>query len=313
MAAVAAVALPLSAGAADKTFVLLAKTLHNPFYDPAKEGCMVAAQEIGGIECVFMGPDSHDEAAQLQMMQDLVSRGVDGISVAPSNATAMAKFIDQAIEAGIPVVTFDSDSPDSKRASYIGTSNYEMGKELALMLKEYKPDGGTYAIISGGPDADNLNERIDGVRETLGDAYTEVDGSPYFSHDDFALSVQLMEDALTAHPDIDAIIPVGGWPHYAPQAYRQLIDQHIDRVKSGDLVLPVADTQEIQFVLLKEGYAHGLVGQRPYEMGYTSVYVLNDLTEGKEVEDPIYTGLDVVTPENVDDYLPQAGPKDKAE
>ena len=47
------------------------------------------------------------------MMQDLISRGVDGISVAPSNATAMAKFIDQAIEAGIPVVTFNSDSPDS--------------------------------------------------------------------------------------------------------------------------------------------------------------------------------------------------------
>ena len=77
-------------------------------------------------------------------------------------------------------------------------------------------------------------------------------------------------------------------------------------IDSGDLALVVADTLPMQMDLLKEGLSHGQVGQRPFEMGYQTMYFLNDIIRnGKNPEDPTYTGLDVCTPETADTCIAQ--------
>ena len=178
------------------------------------------------------------------------------------------------------------------------------GVALGEELLKVKPEGGTYGMISGGAAAPNLALRVDGVREALaGSSWTEVPGSPTFSNDDIALAVQQMGDLKTANPDIKAIVPVGGWPMFAPDGWKNFVDQYKADVDSGALALVVADTLPQQLQLLKEGYAHGLVGQRPYEMGQKAMDTLLAIKNGETVEEIIYTGNDVVTAENVDEFL----------
>ncbi|HET8726305.1 MAG TPA: sugar-binding protein [Alphaproteobacteria bacterium] len=298
-----AVALPAQAQDTYR-FAIVPKAMNNPYFDLSRDGCMARAEELGNVECTYIGPVEHEPATQVQIIQDLISQGVDGIAISVSDAGAVTKVVQQAIDAGIAVITFDADAPDSARQAHVGTDNRAFGRELGELLKSIKAEGGTYAMISGGPAAANLNDRVEGVREALdGSGWTEVSGSPLFCNDDMSLAVQQMSDVLTANPDLDAIIPVGGWPMFVPEAYKGFVDAHREAFDSGELALVVADTLEVQLELLRDGYANGLVGQRPYEMGEKAMDILLALKEGQEVEDITYAGLDVVTPDNVEEFL----------
>ena len=295
------------------TFALVPKAMNNPFFDLARDGCMQAAAELDGVECLYIGPSEHTEADQIQVVEDLITRRVDGIAVSPSNATAMARALARANEVGIPAITWDSDllaEDAALRTTYIGTENRAMGVEQAKLLMELKPDGGTICIQSGGAAAMNHNERMQGLRETLagvesagppGDrlegrnGWTEVAACPLYTNDDFPLAVQQMADILASEPELDAFAITGGFPQFVDQAYRQAVEPYRARIESLDLVIVGADVLPMQLDLLAEGLSHGQVGQRPYAMGYRSMEVLLELAKGVPVEDPIHTGLDVLT------------------
>jgi len=310
-----------AASAADYTFALVPKNVNNPFFDVARDGCKKAEEELAGkIECLYIGPGEHGGGEeQLQMVNDLITRQVDGIAVSPSNAAGIVSALQQAKQAGIPVLTWDSDLlPENAdlRIAYIGTKNYDIGVNLAKLVQEKKPDGGTICIQSGGAAAANHNERMQGIRDTLGgmsgttspgeqltgqQGWTEVDGCPLYTDDDAPRAVQQMEDILARYPDLDAFISTGAFTQWNPDAYRNVATKVKDRIDSGDLALVVADTLPMQMDLLKEGLSHGQVGQRPFDMGYQTMHFLLDIVEnGKNPEDPTFTGLDVCTPDNAD-------------
>ena len=321
MTGAAALALSGAANAADYTFALVPKNVNNPFFDQARDGCKKAEGELEGkIECLYIGPGEHGGGEeQLQMVNDLVARGVDGIAVAPSNAAAMATALQAAKDAGIPVLTWDSDLlPENAdlRTAYIGTKNYDIGVNLAKITQELKPDGGTICIQSGGAAAANHNERMQGIRDTLSgetgttspgnrlegaNGWTEAEGCPLYTDDDFPRSVQQLEDTMARMPDLDAFVPTGGFPQFIPDAYRNAVTPLKDKIADGSLALVVADTLPVQMELMAEGLSLGQVGQRPFEMGYTVMHALYKMvTDGEAPEDPTYTGLDVCTPDNAD-------------
>jgi ribose transport system substrate-binding protein len=303
------------------TFALVPKNMNNPFFDQARDGCKKAESESkGAFECMYIGPGEHGGGEeQVQIVQDLVAKKVDGIAVSPANAAAMAVALQAAKEAGIPVLTWDSDVlPENKdlRIAYVGTKNYDIGVNLAKRVQELKPKGGTICIQSGGAAAANHNERMQGIRDTLsgkksaaspGDrlkgenGWTEVEGCPLYTDDDFPRSVQQLEDTLGKLPDLDAFVPTGGFPQFIPDAYRATVGKYKDRIDSGKLALVVADTLPVQMDLMKEGLSKGQVGQRPFEMGYKTMMFFKDMKDGKgNPTDPTYTGLDVCTPETAD-------------
>ncbi len=313
--------IPCGAMARDLVFALVPKAMNNPFFDMAKDGCKQAESELTGFECLYIGPGEHTEQEQIQIVQDLITRRVDGIAVSPSNAPAMAKVLKRAKAAGIPVITWDSDLLDKDkdmRSTYVGTRNYDIGKNLAEITMALKPNGGTICIQSGGASASNHNERIQGIRDTLagfenstfsGDRLTgqngwiEATGCPLYTNDDFPLSVQQMADILVKHRDLSAFVATGGFPQFVEKAYRRISLKHEDRIRSKTTVLVIADTLPMQMEILKDGLSHAQVGQRPFEMGYKAMFVLKDLVDGKTVEDPIYTGLDICTEANFDSCL----------
>ena len=318
-AACALLALGAGAQAQGKkySFALVPKNMNNPFFDQARDGCKKAEKESNGaFECVYIGPGEHgggDE--QVQVVNDLITKKVDGIAVSPSNAAAMGKALEGAKKAGIPVLTWDSDLLEKDkglRLAYVGTYNYDIGVNLAKVAQGLKPKGGTICIQSGGAAAANHNERMQGIRDTLagkkssaapGDkltgqnGWTEIAGCPLYTDDDFPRAVQQMEDILGKNPQLDAFIPTGGFPQFIPQAYRRVAEKHKARIDNGSLALVVADTLPVQMDLMKAGLSKGQVGQRPFEMGYKTMLFLKDIKDGKAApKDPTYTGLDVCTP-----------------
>ena len=302
-----------------KTLALVVKGLDNPYFDLMHQGCEKASEELKdqGFECYYTGPaTAADEAGEVQIIDDLLTKGVAAMAISPSNAPAIAQVLRRR-KPTIPIITADADLLDKDsdlRAAYVGTDQYELGKQLAQQLQKLKPKGGKICLLLGNPAAANINQRAAGTRDTLTgkkdtdtltgqNGWTEVSGCPLYSNDDAAASNQMLADTLTANPDLDAFVLEGGWPLFAPQAYEQVTDPIKDKIESGDFVIVSADTLAPEMQALKNHRVNVLVGQRPAEMGYKAAMVMKDLVEGKSVDTFVQTGLDTCTWDNADTCL----------
>jgi ribose transport system substrate-binding protein len=285
-------------------FAIVPKSLNNPYFDLARDGCMAEAKKLGDVKCTYTGPVTQDAAAQVQTVEDLITRRVDGIAISVADEGSIQRVIARARQAGIPVITFDADAPNSQRQAYVGTDNYALGKTLAQQLIKAHPTPGSYAIISGGPAAQNLAQRVNGAREVLKAAgWTEVGGSPTFCNDDSALGMQQLNDLATANPTLAAVVMVGGWPLFTENAYTSFYKAHKAAIDGGKLSIVSADTLPAELSELSKGEVAALVGQQPYAMGAKAVDILQALSQGK-TEAPIqYVGLDVVTKGNVAQFM----------
>ncbi|HZD25866.1 MAG TPA: sugar-binding protein [Alphaproteobacteria bacterium] len=318
--AVLASVLALSSGSVEaqpkKILAIVVKGLDNPFFEQINLGCKKWQKENPDSEytCLYTGPaSSTDEAGEVQIVDDLLTRGVAAIAISPSNAPAMGNLIKQR-DPSIPVMTIDADfiaADRGLRKTYLGTDNYLMGVKMAQHAMKLKPSGGTVCLQLGNVAADNINARAAGFRDTVAgkkgtdrltgqNGWTEIKGCPVFTNDQADLANQQMADTFLAHPDLDAFILVGGWAQFAPQAYAQVTDQVMDKLKSKTLIIVAGDTLPPQMDALKAGRSHVQIGQRPFEMGYRAPSVMMELIAGKKVEDPLYTGLDECTPDNAD-------------
>jgi ribose transport system substrate-binding protein len=308
-------ALSGSAYAQDKKILaVVVKGLDNPFFTVMGQGCADwnAANPDSEYECLYTGPAlSSDEAGEVQIVQDLISRGVAGIAISPSNAPAMANMLRSAAPT-MPIITVDADllpADADLRKTYFGTNNYDMGVGMANELMKLKPEGGTVCLQLGNVAAANINERAAGFRDTIAgtkgidrladtNGWTEIEGCPVFTNDDIPTANQQMADVFTANPDLTAFILVGGWAQFGPQAYAQNTDQVMDRLKSKDLIIIAGDTLPPQVQAFNEGRSHFQIGQRPYQMGNEAPDILIELIGGGTVEDPKFTGLDLCTLED---------------
>jgi ribose transport system substrate-binding protein len=319
---IAAAAFALGAGPAmaeKKILAVVVKGLDNPFFTVLGNGCKKWNTENpdSEYECLYTGPAlSSDEAGEVQLVEDLINKGVAGIAISPSNAPAMANML-KAKKPSMPIMTIDADlQPEDRglRKTYLGTENYQMGVKMAQHLKGLKPGGGSVCLQLGNVAANNINERAAGFRDTIAGAkktekltgqggWTEIAGCPLYTNDDISTANQQMADTFTANPDLDAFILVGGWAQFGPEAYASNLSQVKAKLDAKKLIVIAGDTLPPQMDALKAGHSHAQIGQRPFEMGYRAPSVLIDLINGKHVDDPLYTGLDECTQDTVDSCL----------
>ena len=321
----AATALAASVGVANaadkKTLAVVVKGLDNPFFTVLGNGCAKWNKDNpdSEYECLYTGPAlSSDEAGEVQLVADLIAKGVAGIAISPSNAPAMAAMLKEKAPA-MPIMTIDADLlPEDKalRKTYLGTKNYDMGVKMAGHLKALNPKGGTVCMQLGNVAAANINERAAGFRDTIAGkegterltgqgGWTEIEGCPVYTNDDIPTANQQLADVTGANKDLSAFILVGGWAQFGPEAYAATTTQLEPRLKDKSLIIIAGDTLPPQMDALKAGHSHAQIGQRPFEMGNRAPDVLIQLIKGEKVEDPLYTGLDECTQENADSCLPK--------
>jgi ribose transport system substrate-binding protein len=291
------------------------------FFDESGNGCKDLAAQIEGVECIYRGPEKGDVRLQDKIIEQLINEGVDGIAVAVTESNFLARSsLQKARNAGIPVVTYDSDFDEPTlekygdlRLAYIGTDNFELGRALGQQLKKLRPEGGTLLIQTGRPDSPNLNLRIMGLRSALsGKTYQDSPGkilqndsgwtevrSPIPNYDNINRSVKQLESVLRVKPNrVDAFVAVGGWPQNNEGQYRKMIEPFQDKLDNKEIVLVISDASDIQLRMLGDHLAHVNIGQSPYEMGRQIISTLLKIVEKQNYEKVIYTPLRYCTPVN---------------
>ncbi len=295
---------PAVSVAANKyVFAWIPKALNNPVFELGRSGALQKAKELteqtgDTVEVLYVASVNSDAAEQVRVIEDVISKGVNGIGVSCNDPTALKDVIDKAIEAGIPVMTWDSDSPESKRFTYLGVSNYEGGKAAADLLVKAMGTKGKVALLTGVPGAFNLEERIRGFKDGIKD-YPDIEiVTTVACDDDINKGVQVVEEVMQANPDLNGWFFVGLWPLFAERGSMPLWEA---AAKSGSLKTIAFDTLPVELELLKDGYLSGLVGQKYWGWGYDTIQMLYDyIVHNKRYESWTDSGMDIVTIKNVD-------------
>ena len=280
------------------TFAFVPKLLDNPVFQLAWQGAQAGATDLGGgkIKIERYAPVKSDAVEQAQIIESLIERKVDGIAVSVNDADALKESIDKAMDAGIPVVTFDSDAPASKRISYYGTHNVNCGKHMGQLLIKYMGTKGKIGILMGTPGAPNLEERKNAILDFLKD-YPDIQVvATEYCYDDVNKGVSVMEAAMQAHPDMTGWVLPGAWALFTPPP------GPFASKKPGDLVVVSIDALPEELEYVRQGYVNVLLGQKLWNWGYESVRSLIDIKNGKTPEKIIDSGLDEVTKDNVEEY-----------
>lgn len=138
----------------------------DPFWSHAEAGCYVAGKELG-VSVDFQMNSAADIAGQKKLVENVITKGeCKGIAISVLNPANQTGMINDA--AGkLPLITHDSDAPDSNRKFFIGTENYQAGRELGKLLKKAMPDGGKIMIYVGKIDQLNSQQRRDGLLDEL--------------------------------------------------------------------------------------------------------------------------------------------------
>jgi len=257
----------------EEYYVLIATNIQVPYWKAAGAGFMQAASQLK-VRAEFTGPDGYDPKAEKEAFAAALAKKPTGILISAADTTLLKDSIDGAIAAGIPVLTVDSDAPDSKRLFFIGTNNYQAGvtggQRLAAELK-----GKGNVVVFSIPGQANVAERLKGYR-----------------------------DALESHPQIkiDRVVDIAGDPRVAFDTTTQIVGKEKDKVDafvclealagkevanvlasnkiSGKVVIAM-DTDPDTLDWVRKGVIAATISQKPYTMTYFGLQMLDGLYHHK--------------------------------
>lgn len=252
-------------------------------------------------------PTNNDQKAAFEQQ---VAANVDGIAVTPIEPDAFAPVIDGAIDKGIPVVTFDSDSPKSKRLAYVGTNNYEAGKKAGEQAVKLLPNGGKFVAFVGNMSAQNARDRYQGFLDAVKGHNIEPLQEPFQDKaDKTGAAYRNVQDAITKYGDKINLL-LGIWSYNGPA----IIDTVANQKMTGKVKIIAFDGDPKTLDALAKGTVDAAVVQKPYEFGRLCtklLYLINrkglkaameemkpELDKlGMTVKDNIVdTGVEVITP-----------------
>ena len=275
-------------------FAVIPKALDIPVFNYAKIGAERQAKDYGNVDVLWNAPSSADQLKQKEFIESAITQRVDGIAISALNGDFLTETINKAVDAGIPVVMWDSDAPKSKRFAFYGVDDLASGRILGEQAVRLLDGKGKVAIITS-VGSTNLQQRLDGLKQALAKAPGIQIVEIYDIKEDAVRCAEIIATGTNRYPDLAAWLAVGGWPIFTRNA-TAAVDPAKTKVISFDTIQPGLD-------LLREGKVTVLLGQKYFGWGSESVKLLYDYKHGKTPSSPIIdSGVDVVTRENVDDY-----------
>jgi ribose/xylose/arabinose/galactoside ABC-type transport system permease subunit/ABC-type sugar transport system substrate-binding protein len=283
---------------AEKTIAVVPKLIH-PYFEIARRGATSEAQRLG-VHLLWQAPITSDPAYQAQIIEDLITKRVDAIAVAPVDDKVLMPFLAKARKAGIPVLTWDVDSSDkSDRIAYVGTDNYQAGKiagEEARLLMADRPGNLEYAVMTGSLGALNLNQRMAGFDDGFERGEKRVRVALEASDDNADAALSQAESILKGHPNLSLIFCSTGTG--TPQAAKAVKEAGLQ----SQITVVGFDALDDTLQAVRDGSVKFIVAQRPYLMGQLAVRYLDDYLNGRPVPETTDTGATVVMQRNIDSY-----------
>jgi ribose transport system substrate-binding protein len=276
----------------DKTFTIamIAKSSTNPVFLSGRKGAEDAADSISKATGVtvridWLTPPNEDGTVQAQRIAQAVNSGANAILLSASDAGKLVTAVDDAVARGVPVMTFDSDVPGSKRFSFYGGDDALMGQQVMDELAAQMGGKGKIGIIAGNQNAPNLQKRVAGVVETA-KKYPGITIVNTFYHaetpQDAAAEVLR---AKNAYPDISGFAMIGGWALFAQSLLTDLDPKKIKIVS--------VDGLPEQLAYVEKGLAPVLFAQPTYLWGRVSVNTIYDHVHDKK-DVPAHVQMDLV-------------------
>jgi ribose transport system substrate-binding protein len=262
---------------------MIAKSSTNPVFLSARTGAEAAAKELSAkhnvpIEIVWLTPPAEDGQVQAQRLAQAVNEGATAALISCSDAGKVTGAINDAVARGVPVMTFDSDAPESQRFAFYGVDDLKTGQAVMDELAKQMNAKGSIAILAGNQNAPNLRKRVEGVKEAA-KKYPDIKIVETFYH------IETPQDAAAeviraqnAYPQIQGWAMIGGWPLFTQTL---LTDLDPKKVK-----IVAVDALPAELAYVDKGLAPVLLAQPTYLWGYESV---------KRIVDKVHLKQDVPT------------------
>ncbi|MFC7278649.1 sugar ABC transporter substrate-binding protein [Paractinoplanes rhizophilus] len=266
------------------------------FYDTMVDAVKKYDAEHADVEVLFgQGKSGTDDEGEINIIENMITKGVKAIAITPTSP-AVQTALDKAVQAGIKVVLVDNDIPGwTGKSSVVATDNLAGGKLAGTWLAGQLPAGAKIGVLQGRVGNPSLDDRVKGMKETLG-TKAQVVGEPATDCDQ-TKGLNAAQDLLTAHPDLTAIYGACGPPITgALQAVKGA------GKKPGSITVVGFDASPDELAAIKAGEQTGSVAQFPAKMGSQGIETAVAAARGQTVPATIDTGTEMVTKENVSSF-----------
>lgn len=282
---------------------LIAKSSTNPVFLSARTGAEAAAKELSQqhgvpVEILWLTPPAEDGQVQAQRITQAVNEGASAILLSCSDAGKVTGAINDAVNRGVQVMTFDSDAPQSERFAFYGVDDLKTGQTVMDELAKQMGERGTIAILAGNQNAPNLRRRVEGVKQAAA-KYPKITIAGTFYHietpQDAAAEVIRVQNA---YPQVQGWAMIGGWP-----LFTQTLLTDLDPQKTK---IVAVDALPAELAYIEKGLAPVLLAQPTYLWGYESVKRIFDKVQlKKNVPEIIPMELVRVSKENLGTWARQ--------
>jgi ribose transport system substrate-binding protein len=268
----ASLAAALAGSAAERELIigLVAKSQGNPVFQAARVGAEDAAKALSAkhkmkIKIDWRTPNEEDAQKQAEAIEQLVLAGAEGIAVSCSDANKLTDAINRAVDNGVPVATFDSDAPASKRFVTYGVDDLDCGRQTMEELVKVMGGKGIVAILAGNQNAPNLQRRVQGAKEVAAKYPGITIRDVYYHKETPQDAAAKVEQVMQANPDITGWAMIGGWPLFTENALKW---------QPGTVACVSVDALPAQLAYIRSGHVPVLLAQQCYQWGYRSVELL---------------------------------------
>jgi ribose transport system substrate-binding protein len=259
-----------------KEIAVIPKGTAHVFWQSVHAGALAAGQEFH-VDVTWDGtPQETDYSRQIEIVDSMIARHVDGIAVAAADRNALNSSLDRAARENIPVTVFDSGVDSNNYMTFVATNNYEAGQMGGRKLAELIHQHGSVAMVMHAPGSASTMDRERGFEDVMKNEFPSIHiVARQFSMSDRAKAMAAAENIFTAHTDLDGLFAssepssVG-----AAQAIKS-------RGLSGKVKYVAFDSSEGLIDDLKGGTIDALVAQDPFRIGFEAVKTLADKLAGK--------------------------------
>lgn len=258
------------------TIAVIPKGRAHQFWQSVQAGAEKAAQELK-VEILWNGPASEtDYTGQIQIVENMIARRVSAIALAPIDKKAMVGVVERAAAANIPVVIFDSAIDTEQFVSQVATDNYAAGRMAAQRTGEILKGRGRVAIVAVQPGAASTMAREQGFEDAIKEKFPGIQiVDKRYGMADFAKSLTVAENMLTAHTNLDAL--------FASNESSTVGSVQALKQRKASVRLVGFDWSPTLLDDLRTGVIDSLVVQHPFKMGEESVRAAVAKLNGKPV------------------------------
>jgi ribose transport system substrate-binding protein len=279
---------------------VIPKGTTHEFWKSVHAGAANAARELGIVEVIWKGPLQEDDRdGQISVVQDFVTRRVDGICLAPLDSQALIKYVQEAKQEGIPTVIFDSGLDDeSDIVSYVATDNFKGGALAARQLGKVLEGKGGVILLRYNPGSESTYQREEGFLKALAEefpAITVISSNEYAGTTPEKALDKAQQVLIKFRDQVNGIFSV-----CEPNS-TALLKALEQEGLAGKVKCIGFDPSPELVQAIRDGKMHGIVLQDPVKMGYDAVRTMVAHLEKQPVDKRISTGEHIATPDNLDE------------